>query len=249
MIFQFQHSGKTYQFDSDVYHDLSTAIRDGEENPNAYYINPPQIRPFCVGDFVGSVAQGGACNCEDITFNAHGNGTHTEGIGHITAERIPIHHALKDTLIMARLVTLNPKKNGADNVLYADQLNDVNLENIQALIIRTEPNSVDKKLAKYSGANPCYLDPQFTKTLADRNIEHLLLDLPSVDKEEDGGALLSHRAFWNYPDNPRMTATISEMIYAPQEVVDGIYLLNLQIASFDSDASPSRPILFEITPI
>jgi hypothetical protein len=36
------------------------------------------------------------------------------------------------------------------------------------------------------------------------------------------------------------------MIFVDNEVKDGSYLLNLQIASFENDASPSKPILFEI---
>ncbi len=36
------------------------------------------------------------------------------------------------------------------------------------------------------------------------------------------------------------------MIFAADSVEDGNYLLNLQIAPFTSDASPSRPILFEV---
>jgi arylformamidase len=248
MIFQFLHLNKTYSFDSNVYHDLSMPIRDGEDNPNAYYIIPPKIEPFCVGSFVGSVAQGGACNCEDIYFNAHGNGTHTEGIGHITEERIPIFNALKETLILARVVSISPSQLNDDFWISTNQLQKIDLEDVDALVIRTLPNSNDKKHKKYSGANPVYLDPEFTKALAQNGIEHLLLDLPSVDKEEDDGALLSHKAFWQYPESPRMNATITELIFVPDSVKDGLYLLNIQIASFDSDASPSRPILFDILP-
>jgi hypothetical protein len=36
------------------------------------------------------------------------------------------------------------------------------------------------------------------------------------------------------------------MIFVDSSVNDGSYILNLQIASFENDASPSKPILFEI---
>jgi hypothetical protein len=39
------------------------------------------------------------------------------------------------------------------------------------------------------------------------------------------------------------------MIYVPENIEDGIYLLNIQIASFETDASPSKPILYEIQAI
>jgi len=36
------------------------------------------------------------------------------------------------------------------------------------------------------------------------------------------------------------------MVFVPNEVSDGNYVLNLQIASFENDASPSKPILYSI---
>jgi len=73
-----------------------------------------------------------------------------------------------------------------------------------------------------------------------------LVDMPSVDREEDQGKLLAHHAFWNYPKQPRMHATITEMIYADSSIADGMYMLNLQVASFRNDAAPSRPVLYRL---
>ncbi len=70
--------------------------------------------------------------------------------------------------------------------------------------------------------------------------------MPSVDKEKDDGALLAHKAFWNYPEKPRLNATITELIYVRNKVKDGSYILNLQVANFNNDAAPSRPVLYEI---
>ena len=36
------------------------------------------------------------------------------------------------------------------------------------------------------------------------------------------------------------------MIYVPNDIDDGMYLLNLQIASFENDASPSKPVLYRV---
>ena len=77
-------------------------------------------------------------------------------------------------------------------------------------------------------------------------VEHLLIDMPSIDKEMDEGKLLAHHAFWQYPTNTQTQKTITEFIFVPNEVLDGTYLLNLQIASFENDASPSKPILYKI---
>ena len=77
-------------------------------------------------------------------------------------------------------------------------------------------------------------------------MQHLLLDLPSVDREEDAGLLLAHHAFWCYPAQPRCAATITELIFAPDEVEDGLYLLNIQVTSLVLDASPSKPVLYRL---
>ena len=79
--------------------------------------------------------------------------------------------------------------------------------------------------------------------IRERGIKHLLIDQPSVDREHDEGKLLAHKAFWNYSIKERLDATITELIYAPDSIPDGYYLLNLQIAPFENDASPSKPIL------
>ena len=80
-------------------------------------------------------------------------------------------------------------------------------------------------------------------------MRHLLLDLPSVDPEHDGGALAAHKAFWGLPDRPRHGATITELIAVPDTAEDGLYLLNLQTAALENDASPSRPILIKLTAV
>jgi len=81
----------------------------------------------------------------------------------------------------------------------------------------------------------------------------LLVDLPSIDRLFDEGRLSNHRIFWNVEAGKfetnratRLNSTVSELVYIPNEVEDGEYLLNLQIAPFESDASPCRPLLFPI---
>jgi hypothetical protein len=82
--------------------------------------------------------------------------------------------------------------------------------------------------------------------MAERGILHLLIDLPSVDREEDGGKLAAHKAFWQYPARPRMDATITELIFVNNMITDGLYLLNLQICSLSLDASPSKPVIYAL---
>ena len=118
---------------------------------------------------------------------------------------------------------------------------------IEALIIRTYPNSDEKKYTDYSATNPPFVEPSLLNELYLAGIKHILIDLPSVDKEEDGGALAAHHAFWNYPADPRLDATITELVYIPESIQDGLYFLNLQVAPFVNDAAPSRPVLYPLS--
>jgi kynurenine formamidase len=239
-----------FQIDFSKPIDISIPMQHGSGNPNAFHIPAPRFEPIRVGDFVGSVAQGSGANCENLFINAHGNGTHTECIGHITKERVSINQCLKTFHFKAQVITLEPKQSeNGDMIVYADGLETVLHQGIEALVIRTTPNLENKLKENYSGNNPVYLDPNLTKLIVEKGILHLLLDLPSVDREEDGGAMLAHKAFWNYPENPRYSATITEMIFVPDEIKDGLYFINLHIASLETDASPSKPVLYEISPI
>jgi hypothetical protein len=89
-----------------------------------------------------------------------------------------------------------------------------------------------------------------------RGVRHLIVDLPSVDRGNDGGQLTAHRIFWNVPSgasgatsDARMHATITELAYIDNAIEDGEYLLNLQVAPFMSDAAPSRPVLLSLEPV
>ena len=182
-----------------------------------------------------------------ISFNPHGNGTHTETVGHISKEKFPVYKFLTQFFFEAKLISVKPSSSAGDNVITKKNLEDA-LEGDcrEALIIRTIPNGIDKINKQYSGTNPTFLDQQSAEYLKKLSVKHLLLDLPSIDKEKDNGLLPAHHAFWNYPDSPRSDCTITELIYVPDNIPDGIYLLNLQIASFDNDASPSKPLLYSL---
>ena len=115
-----------------------------------------------------------------------------------------------------------------------------------ALVIRTMPNTREKLSMQYSYTNPPYLLEEATIFLREKGIKHLLIDLPSVDREKDDGQLLSHHAFWNTKGKLRLDCTITELIFVPNDIEDGIYLLNIQVAPFENDASPSRPVLYKL---
>lgn len=244
-----EFNNKTLTFDLNTPYDISIPLQSGPSNVNAFFIPEPIFKPLIAEGFTGSVAQGGSCNCENISFNAHGNATHTECVGHISRERITINQTLKNFFFVARLITIAPfRMENGDHILLKEAICE-KLGNFvpDALVIRTLPNGKGKLNRTYSGTNPPYLHWNAAKYLRENGVKHLLLDLPSVDREQDAGEMLAHKAWWNYPEAPLFEHTITELIYVSDEIPDGTYLLNIQIASFESDASPSKPILYPLT--
>jgi kynurenine formamidase len=247
------HNNIAFEIDLSKPIDISIPITNTDENPIAWYIEKPVIEPVVFGEWIGSIKEGASTNFNTISFNPHGHGTHTECLGHITREFYSINQCLMQFFFLAELVSIVPERQEEDWVITKNQIKEVLGSNTpDAIVIRTLPNFKIKKSLKYSNTNPPYLAEDAARFIRESGIKHLLIDLPSVDREHDEGKLLAHKAFWNVKDvnnlnlDARMDCTITEMIYVPDEVQDGSYLLNLQIASFENDASPSKPILYQI---
>ena len=229
--------------------DISIPLSDSDVNPRAWYVDKPTFEPVRTEHYTGSVAEGGSVNFRNVFFNPHGHGTHTECLGHITEHMHSINNTLGTFFFESQVVTIIPierrnEDGETDLVILASQLEGV-IETCEALIIRTEPNSIDKKSKNYSATNPPYFVVECVKLILDKGVKHLLIDLPSVDRENDKGKLVFHHAFWEVPNNPNFERTITEMIYVENNVLDGQYILNLQVAPFENDAAPSRPVLYK----
>lgn len=228
--------------------DISIGLCSGEENLRAWYVDPPSFEPVRANGFLGSVAEGGSVNFRNIFFNPHGHGTHTECCGHITNEVYSVNKQLKNYFFSATLITVEPEiQENGDFVVFPNQLKDkIQSGFTEAVILRTIPNGKEKISKDFSNTNPPYLDISVVELFNDFKVDHLLIDLPSVDKESDGGALAFHHAFWNVPEQPNFNRTITELVYVDSIIPDGKYILELQVAPFENDASPSRPVLYKI---
>ncbi len=231
--------------------DISIPLKAGFETVNCFYAPLMETFPVIVGDFIGSTQQGGILNFLNVKFNPHGNGTHTECVGHISKEKYTINQSLKDFHFFGKLVSLYPfKLDNGDRVITKQLVQNIlNKNEVEALIIRTMPNDRLKLKMNYSGSNPSYFSPEAIEYIKNCGVQHLLVDLPSVDREEDGGKLAAHKAFWSYPNAPKVQNTITELIFVDNQIKDGYYLVNIQIASFEIDVSPSKPILYKLEQI
>lgn len=243
----------TFEIDLSKPIDISIPLSNTDANPIAWYIEKPTIEPVRFGDWVGKVSEGSSTNFNNIFFNPHGHGTHTECLGHITREFYSINQSLKQFFFLAELISVQPEEMHEDLIITKSQIEKaLNGKMPEALVIRTLPNTENKKHKNYSNTNPPYLLEEATLFIRKNGIKHLLIDLPSVDRENDEGKLVSHKAFWNVKDinnlnaDARLDCTITEMIFVDDAIKDGSYILNLQIASFENDASPSKPILYAI---
>lgn len=274
MQLTFQHNDIDYTCDTVRSKSLAITLDFNGEQANFFQAGKATSKPLKLGDFIADTQAGGICNVDCLTLTPHCNGTHTETIGHIVNEQVWIADAVKQPLLMASLVSVSTSNadpsNTADSYLpelaEADQiislaaiqaaLKAADVERIkpQALIVRTLPNSTRKKTATYEPESaPAFFSVQAMQAIIDTGIEHLLVDLPSVDRMHDDGLLTNHRTFWNIPPETHRLSpdaavkrTITEMIFVEDSIQDGTYLLNLQVPSLATDAAPSRPVIFEI---
>jgi len=232
--------------------DISIPLRGDNKNLRAWYVDAPKFEPVRTDKYVGSVAEGGSVNFRNVFFNPHGHGTHTECLGHITREVYSVNDILNKYFFEAKVISVLPKrrdnKGKVDFVVTRDQLEKLDLK-AEALIIRTLPNDQSKKSRNYSATNPPYFEADCADLLIENGIKHLLVDVPSVDREEDEGELAFHHRFWEVPGKPNFERTITELVFVHNDIRDGEYILNLQLAAFVNDAAPSRPVLYKIETI
>lgn len=238
--------------------------------PNTYGVPAATASSYEQDGWVGDVRRGGSCNFETYVITPHCNGTHTECVGHLTADRLQIHTLLEESLIPACVISVSPRaaNESADNydppLQASDQVLDrealsTALEGIpkafrKAIVLRTLPNGDDKLSRDYMETPPPFFTLEGMTFLAESGVQHLLVDMPSVDRLFDEGKLRNHRIFWEVSQkaksaNTEVVKTITEMIFVPDEIPDGVYLLNLQVAPFLSDAAPSRPFLHFLQPV
>ncbi|GAA4939688.1 cyclase family protein [Algibacter agarivorans] len=248
MLATIQYKSRKLQIDLEEPIDISIPIRASKSNVNAWCVEEPKIEPVKDGEWTARVKDGACVNFNNIYFNPHAHGTHTECVGHITEKAYSINQNLKHFFFLAEVITVAPERLNGDSVISKKQIQfALGNKKRDAVVIRTLPNTRSEKWHKqYSHTNPTYLLEDAAVYLREKGVKHLLIDLPSVDKEKDECELLAHNAFWDTKGDLRLDATITELIYVSNKVEDGMYFLNLQIAPFENDATPSKPILYKI---
>jgi len=241
MICTIQHNSKKHQIDLSKPIDISMPLQFTKDNVVAWYQKTPTFKK------IKSVAKKDVTNFNAISFSPHAHGTHTECVGHITKEFLSVNKLLKQFFFMAEVITVVPEKLDKDFVISKKQIQyALGNKKRGAVVIRTLPNTDEKLSMNYSNTNPPYLLEDAVRLLKEKGVKHLLIDMPSIGKEKGDNKLNGHHIFWNTSGEIRKDSTITEFIFVPNTVIDGTYFLNLQIAPFENNATPSKPVLYAI---
>ena len=261
--------GRSFSADLGQAHDLAIVQDFDGTQPRWFGAPPSRSTPLVSGAFTGRVGTGGSCNCSTLSLTPHCDGTHTESAGHLTAERLDVRSVVPIGFLPALLLTVTPTPVSRDGErsVPAPTAGDLLITRAallqswpaalpyapRALVVRTRPNSPDKRRRDYQVQPAPFLSLPAAALLVERGIEHLVLDVPSADRASDQGLLTAHREFFGLPAGEtalvavrRPQCTITELAYVDDAVPDGAYLLSLQIPSLGGDAVPSRPLLYAV---
>ncbi len=226
---------------------------------------PAHSWPHRVGDFSGSVFTGASCNCRTVEITPHGAGTHTESVGHLTADEHHVIGVLPPGLLPSLLLRVNTAAVAAtrESSDYPPQTHDLLIT--AASVIAAWPERLPfapSALVLATPARqptPAYLTRECAHELVSRGIRHLVVDLPSLDRCADNGALTAHRIFFGLPsrgtqstlpisrDALRGDCTVTELASIPETLAAGPGFLQIQAPAWNGDAIPSRPLWFALS--
>ncbi len=251
---------------------LALPMRFDAGDPRHFGAPAAVSRPLVLPGFSGEVRSGASCNCRTIELTPHCNGTHTESVAHLLAEPLDVCEVVPLGLMPALLLSLlpvaaatsgedsDPAPQPLDRLLTRAALRAVWPDSLpfapRALVLRsaTPPAGTTRSGgADEATQEPPYLSRQLVTELVARGIEHLVVELPSIDRGHDGGRLCGHRLFFGLP--PRSTrlaeatrrgCTITEYASVPATLPDGPCALQLTLPHLAGDAVPSRPLVFRL---
>jgi len=270
---EFTTFGRRWQAEASAPVDLAITLQFPGPQPRFFADTPASAAPLRAGNFTGTVASGASCNCSVYTLSPHCHGTHTECVGHVTDNAPALAGLTPAPPALALLVSVQPEPLGeaaagpaalrqaTDPVITRGLLATAATRWIRdpwtALVVRTLPNDPGKCQRQYEGPCPApYFTADAMQWVVERGVTSLVVDLPSLDRADDGGSLTAHRVYWGLAPNVldaqqarRGRALVTELAYVPDTAADGLYLLDLQVPAFAADAAPSRPVLYPVTEI
>lgn len=251
---------------------LARPVRFDGGGPRHFGAPAARARPYAAPGFSGEVRRGASCNCATIELTPHCNGTHTESVAHLVDEPLDVCDLVPLGLMPALVVSAAPVAASTtdEDSDPAPQPGDRLLTRTallagwpatlpfapRALVLRSAAGEADQNGADEGAdgdATAPYLSRQLVGELVARGIEHLVVDLPSIDRGHDGGRLCGHRLFFGLPPGStwlaqatRRACTVTEYARIPAALADGPCALQLTLPRLAGDAVPSRPLAFRL---
>ncbi len=271
-------AGQRFEYDAARPVSLALPLDFHGSDPRWFGAPEARAEPLVAGAFSGRVASGASCNASTLRLTPHCNGTHTECVGHLVIEPLSARDVVPGGLLPALLLDIEPQPPGGEASRPAPRDGDLLFTRAallaawpgpllaggvqlpaapRALVLRTRGPRAAAAGGRGPGhaagaaahALPPYLSLEAAALLVERGIEHLVLELPSLDRLEDAGELAAHRAFFGLPPHGRALAdatrahcTVTELAHVPPTLHAGFGLLILQVPALGGDAVPSRPL-------
>lgn len=189
------------------------------------------------------------------------NRTQTVCVGQLTRDALDAHRVVPAGLLPAMLISVSPE-------LLSDAVGDLIITRTiierawkaarpvepRALVVRTLPNDIQKRRHDYTSETPAYFSADAIERLIERRIEHLVIDLPSIDRAGEE-SFPANRVFYGLPADTRdlmqakrAQCTVTGLAFVPDTATDGLFLLELQAPALVGHAVPSRPLLYTPLP-
>jgi arylformamidase len=242
---------------------LALALDFTRPHPRHFGAPAATSEAFSVGSFEGAVARGASCNCRRVVLIPHCNGTHTESASHLTLAQRPLHEILPVAPLDALLLSVRPVAAAAcdEDSLPPPEPTDRLITRAAVLAAwRVHGDVRPAALLLHTGTRwddpaPPFISRQLMQELVERGIQHLVTDLPSVDRLADEGRLTAHRIFFGLPAGStdlaaaaRPMASITELAGFPPHLPAGPCALQIQVPAWSGDAVPSRPLYLPLRP-
>ena len=259
MKINIEHNNKLYQIDPKDGISISIPMNfNDSNNPKFYDESNPKKEFYTYNDIEYNMNRNAGCDVPLVKFNVHCSGTHTETAAHVFNDSHSIGDLIDLNFIPAILISVHPESstndeyhspiNDDDKIIskrILEQSLDSETEFIDCIIIRTLPNSEDKKNKNYNNFSYPFLSNDAVYFLKKKGVKHIIIDTPSIDKSDDDGQLKNHKIF--FLDNKSINKnTVTELAYIPDTCIDGRYFVCIGFPNFQLDAAPSNPVIYNI---
>ena len=199
--------GNTLKFGDPV---SASRIVSKHRTSNCFHMPPLEITTVEIaGKFIGDVHKGGSCNVDEIKYIPHSI-THIETSAHILSNKN--HSCTIDKVNPKYFSGLTylmdfSKTKMTENLIGWNMIQKKLLKlklPITHLAIKTSASLLSQHY-DFSDKDFIAIDPKAAKELHEfsfknKNLNCLILDLPSIDTENDNGKLLAHRNFYGIPE-------------------------------------------------